>query len=61
MEEEYLGELNKDYVGYSNKTAKSLPHHHKTMWYKITTLEKGRALGFFGATWDMTSNITTYE
>ena len=58
VEEEYLGEIKKDYVGYSDETAKSLRNHLKTKWCKITTLEKGKALGVFGAPWDMTSNIT---
>ena len=61
MEEEYLGKLKKDYVGYSDKTSKSLLTHLKTMWCKITTLEKGKALGVFRAPWDMMSNIATYE
>ena len=61
MEEEYLGELKKIYVGYSEKTAKSLLHHLKMKWFNITTLEKGKALGFFRAPLDMTSNITPYE
>ena len=61
MEEEYLGELKQDYVGYSDKTAKSFPNHLKTTWCKITTLEKGKSLGVFRALWDMTSNITTYK
>ena len=47
MEEEYLGKLKKDYVGYSDKTAKSLLNHLKTKWCKITTLDKGKALGVF--------------
>ena len=61
MEEDYLGELKKDYVGYSDETAKSLLNNIKTTWCKITTLEKGKALGVFCAPWDMTSNITTYK
>ena len=61
MDEEYLDKLKKYYVGYSDKTAKSLPTHLKTTWCKITALEKGKALGVFRAPWDMTSNITTYE
>ena len=47
VEEEYLGKLKKDYVGYSDKTTKSLLNHLKTTWCKITTLEKGKALGVF--------------
>ena len=47
VEEEYLSELKKDYGGYSEKTTKSLVHHLKIAWCKITTLEKGKALGFF--------------
>ena len=61
MEEEYLGELKKDYVGYSEETAKYLLTHLKTTWCKITTLEKGKAPGVFCAPWDMKSNITTYK
>ena len=61
MEEEYLGELKKDYVGYSDETANSLLHHQNTTRCKITTLEKGKTLGVFWALWDMTSNITPYE
>ena len=30
VEDEYLGELKKDYVGYSDETAKSLLNHLKT-------------------------------
>ena len=48
-------------MGYSDETAKSLLPNLKTRWCKITTLEKGKALGVFRAPWDMTSNITTYE
>ena len=61
MDEKYLDELKKDYVGYSDENAKSLLTHLKIMWCKITTLEKGKALGVFRAPCDMTSNITTYE
>ena len=61
MDDEYLGKLKKDYVGYSEKTAKSLLTHLKTTWCKITTLEKVKALGVFHALWDMMSNIPTYE
>ena len=61
VDEEYLGELKKDHVGYSDETEKSLLTHLKKMWCKITTLEKGKALGVFRAPWDMTSNITTYK
>ena len=61
VEEEYLSKLKKYYVGYSDKTAKSLLTRLKTTWCKITTLEKGKALGVFCAPWDITSNITTYE
>ena len=61
VEEEYLGKLKKYYVGYSDKTAKSLLNHLKTTWCNITTLDKVKALGVFCAPWDMTSNITTYE
>ena len=57
VEEEYLGEIKKDYKGYSDEIAKSLLNHLKTKWIKITTLEKGKALGVFRAPWDMTSNI----
>ena len=46
---------------YSDKTEKSFITHLRTTWCKITTLEKGKALGVFSAPWDMTSNITTYE
>ena len=55
MEEEYPSKLKKDYVGYSYENAKSLLTHLKTTWCKITTLEKGKALGVFSAPWDMTS------
>ena len=48
-------------MGYSEKTEKSLLTHLETMWCKITTLEKVKALGVFRAPWDMTSHITTYE
>ena len=61
MDEEYLGELKRDYMGYSDETAKSLLTHLKKTWCKITTMEKGKALGVFCAPWDITSNITTYE
>ena len=61
MDEDYLGKLKKDYMGYSDKTAKSLLTNLKTTWCKIATLKKGKALGFFCAPWDMRSNITTYE
>ena len=61
VDEEYLGEVKKEYVGYSEETAKSLITHLKTMWCKITALEKGKDLGVFRAPWDMTSNITMYE
>ena len=61
VDEEYVGKLKKDYVGYSDKTAKSLLPHIKTTWCNITTLEKGKTLGVFRAPWDMTSNITTYK
>ena len=61
MEEEYLVKLKKYYVGYSDETAKSLLNQLNTTWCKITTLEKGKALGVFRAPWDMTSNIATYE
>ena len=46
--------LKKNYVEYSEETAKSLLTHLKTKWFKITTLEKGKALGVFHAPWDMT-------
>ena len=61
VEEEYLSKLKKDYVGYSDETAKSLLTHLKTTWCKITTLEKGMDPEVFCAPWDMTSNITTYK
>ena len=61
MDEEYLGELKKYYMGYNDKTEKSLLTHLNTMWCKITTLEKVKALGLLHAPWDMTSNITMYE
>ena len=61
MDEEYLGKLKKDYVGYSDETAKSLLTHLKKRWCKITTLEKVKALVVFRAPWDMTSHITTYK
>ena len=48
-------------MGYSDETAKSLLNHLKAMWCKITTLEKGKALGVFRAPWYMISNITTYK
>ena len=59
MDEEYLGELKKDCMRYSDETAKSLLTHLKTTCCKITTLEKVKYLGVFCAPWDMTSNITT--
>ena len=49
MEEEYLSKMKKDYVGYSDKTAKSLLTHLNTTWCKITTLDEGKALGVFCA------------
>ena len=61
VDEEYLGELKKDSVGYSEETAKSLLTHLKTTWCNIATLEKGKFLGVFSAPWDMTSNITMNE
>ena len=48
-------------MGYSDKTAKSLLTHLKTMWCKINTLEKVKSLGVFSAPCNITSNITTYE
>ena len=54
VDEEYLGELKKDYVGYSDETEKYLLTHLKTTWRKITKLEKGKDLGVFHAPWDMT-------
>ena len=53
MDEEYLGKLKKDYVGYIDKTAKSLITHLKTTWCKITKVEKGKALGVFRVPWNM--------
>ena len=47
MEEEYLIELKKDYVGYSDDTSKSLLHHLNPTGCKITTLEKGSPWEFF--------------
>ena len=32
VEKEYLGELKKDYMGYSDETAKSLLNHLKKTW-----------------------------
>ena len=61
MDEEYLGKLKRDYVGYSDKTAKYLFTYLKTTWFKITTQKKGKALGVFRAPWDMTSNNTMYK
>ena len=61
MEEEYLGKLKKDYIGYSDETAKSRLTHLKITWWNTNTLEKGNALGVFRAPCDMTSNITTYK
>ena len=61
VEEEYLGKLKKDYLGYSDKTAKYLLNHLKKTCCKITTLDKGKALRVFRAPWDITSNITTHE
>ena len=49
LDEEYLGELKKYYVGCSGKTAKSLLTHLKATWCKNNTLEKGKALGVFCA------------
>ena len=62
VNEEYLGELKKDYVGCSDETAKTPLTHLRTTWCRITTLEKGKGpRSFFCAPCDMTSNITTYE
>ena len=61
VDEEYLGELKKDHVGYSDKTAKYLLTQLKKIWCNITTLEKGKTTGVFRAPWDRTLNITTYE
>ena len=61
MDEEYLGELKKYYMGYSDKTEEYLLNHLKTTWFKITTLEEEKSPGVFRAPRDMTSNITTYE
>ena len=61
VDAEYIDELKKDYVGYKDETAKSLPKHIKDTWCKITTLKKGKALQKFCDPWDQVSNIATYE
>ena len=43
VDPQYIEELKMDYVGYGNETAKTMLHHIKSTWCKITTREKGIA------------------
>ena len=61
VNEQYIDELKKDYVGYSDQTCKTILSHIKSKWCKITTREKTKALAVFRQPWDRVTNITSYE
>ena len=43
VDEQYIEELKKDYIGYANETTKTILAHIKTTWCKVTTHEKRKA------------------
>ena len=61
VDEPYIIERKKDYVGYSNETPKSILHHIKKNWCKITTLQKGKALALMREPWDYIIPLSAYE
>jgi hypothetical protein len=60
VEEQYVKELNEEYFGYANSTIKSVLHHLRTKWCKITTRELTDATDAFYQAWvpNMTHIIT---
>ena len=43
INEMYVEELDKDYVGYNNQTIKTILSHLKDNWCLVTTLERRQA------------------
>ena len=61
MEDEYINDLKKKYIGYKIKTTKIFLAHIKQEWVKSTTHERMKALATYHTPWDQVTNITTYE
>jgi hypothetical protein len=61
VDPQYIEELKMDYVGYGNETAKTMLHHIKSTWCKITTREKGIAQQRLREPWNLIDDITSFE
>jgi hypothetical protein len=57
VEEQYIEELNKDYVGYTNQTIKMLLTHLRKKWCKVMTKKHTDATEVFYQAW---ITLTTY-
>ena len=61
VEDGYINELKKEYIGYKTETTKFLLAHIKQECVKSTTHERTKALATYHASWYQVTNITTYE
>ena len=60
IDEQYVEELKKDYIGYADESTKSILSHIKTTWCKVTTQEKKQAKAQLKEPWDQVMHIKTY-
>ena len=60
VDEQYIEELKKDYIGYANKTTKTILAHIKITWCKVTTQEKQKAKAQIRDPWDQVMHIKSY-
>ncbi len=61
VKEQYVKELNEDYIGYANQTIKTLLPHLRTKWCKVMTKERTNAAEAFYQAWiPSTTHIITF-
>jgi hypothetical protein len=61
VEEQYVEELNEDYIGYANQTIRTLLTHLCTNWCKVVTKERTNATEAFYQAWvPSTTHIITF-
>ena len=60
VDDQYIEELKKDYIGYADETTKTLLAHIKSTWCKVTTQEKKKAKAQLREPWDQVMHIKTY-
>ena len=60
VDPQYLEARNKEYMGFTGETTKTLIAYIRSAWYRVSTHHKMKARSAFREPWDQTFHVATY-